>query len=506
MTPMFYRKIEKRNRSKGQAIILITLTFVTLMLFLGIVVDLGQVFIAKAYLRKATDSASLAAAAQFREGRTIPEMEATARQLIKMNGLTADTVVVETCSTTPTDTVLCEKDQTMPKKLVRVTISINYPLTFMTLVNIYSVPLVDTSVSEAASMDVVLVLDISESMAWYDNAGVKPNPPIDPADCNPANTCNPFKYVKSSADYFTQKILNKSAADEEDRMALVTFASGWDGSTTIINIPGSTLNWTTDSAAMTTAIDNLNVYQASFDCADWSAWEGFARITPTPDTDSIPLGPCAQYGPDMHKGDAPYKGLACPFKLVFETNKPEAVSACDTTNIAGGLFIAGNQFSQNKRSKALWVVILLTDGEANATELTSVQAGMSQNQLKKNLPVGFCPSNTWVQGANLVYCQDGHAGVGNPLSKDAEDEALIAANFVGSSTGLHAVIFTIGLGPEVKNKLDLAGNSYGDTFLARVAEIGNDGATGNYFWTNDGSGLQSVFEQIASRIFTRLTQ
>ncbi len=54
----------------------------------------------------------------------------------------------------------------MPKKLVRVTIVMDYPLTFMSLLGIYKVPLTETSISEAASMDVVLVIDMSELMTW----------------------------------------------------------------------------------------------------------------------------------------------------------------------------------------------------------------------------------------------------------------------------------------------------------------------------------------------------
>ena len=44
-----------------------------------------------------------------------------------------------------------------------------------------------------------------------------------------------------------------------------------------------------------------------------------------------------------------------------------AISACNTTNIGGGLRYAGAQFGTEKRMDALWVVVLLTDGAANAS-------------------------------------------------------------------------------------------------------------------------------------------
>jgi Flp pilus assembly protein TadG len=510
------RILRKRQKSTGQAIVLITLTFIVLMLFLGLVVDLGQVFIAKAYLRRATDAASLAAAAQFREGRTPAEMEAAARQIIRMNGLTADTVVVETCTTTPLDPVLCAKDHNMYKKLVRVSIGLSYPLTFMTLANINRVQLNDMSVSEAASMDVVLAIDTSESMTWDAPNG---NNHRDPETCNADNSCQPFKYVKTAAKYLVNKVLNKTAADEEDRMSIAVFSTGWEGKTKMVSL--GTNDWTSDNTVMTNAIDTLSVYSPNIDCANWDAWD--ADATAHINLYDIPLGLCRNYDGDGHHNGNTFLGMQCPRKALHIDDS--SVSACDSTNTGGGLFLAGNQFTRDERDKALWVVILLTDGEANATSLTTDQAPHvgDAHWLMDHTPLGYCPSTDLIQNTNRVYCQDGNTATFNSSASsayDADDYARNAALFVGLPTNQHAIIFTIGLGNEVASKMDTNGKAYGGELLHYIAAVGDDGdpstdpcsglgymtQCGNYFFSSAGSGLQAVFEEIASRIFTRLTQ
>jgi len=85
-------------------------------------------------------------------------------------------------------------------------------------------------------------------------------------------------------------------------------------------------------------------------------------------------------------------------------------------------------------------------------------------------------------------------------------------------------MFAIGLGDTVVNApLDSGGNPYGDTLLRYVGAVGDDGdpstdpctsvaingagySCGNYYFSASGAGLNSVFQQIASRVFTRLAK
>ncbi len=78
-------------------------------------------------------------------------------------------------------------------------------------------------------------------------------------------------------------------------------------------------------------------------------------------------------------------------------------STCTTTNIGGGLQLAGGMFDNGPRPDFLRVVILLTDGAANATTLKSTdnlgaglgaQVYVQDASLISPLPVGYCPQNT----------------------------------------------------------------------------------------------------------------
>jgi Flp pilus assembly protein TadG len=554
-------KTVQRCKTSGQALILIVLTFFGLLFFLGLMIDLGQIFLAKGYLRRAADAASLAAAGQFRQNRDITDMTNAADEVARMNGVAPTSITVQTCdSMGGTDAVLCPLPGDMPKKLVRVTIVMDYPLTFLTLLNLYSVQLTETSVSEAASMDVVLVIDTSESMTFDASFGGGPAgaDPRDASYCNAhyadADACEPFKHVKTAALSFANKILDKDPAKEEDRLAIVTFANGWQPpplGTQVVPMTAS--GWTNDYAVAANAINDpvtgLQVYDPGWPCP-WGLHEG--DVVPDP----IPLGPCRYYGED-----GTYWNLACPWCTDLDNTSGHhvgdlmGISAFTTTDIGGALRLAGSQFAVSKRPDALWVVVLLTDGQANATFATYEDTGDAGNtniyptwvdsslydQLTANLPLGFCPDMDWVgpsDNPNRRYCQDGDVttrhGVGS-ARYDADDFARDQGDFVScpasgtmpachGTKGQGAIIFAIGLGNEILALDDEAPpdqKPYGGALLRYLAAVGDDGNSatdpcateadytkncGNYFWAQHGTDLDKVFEAIYSRIFTRLTQ
>jgi Flp pilus assembly protein TadG len=568
----------RRMRATGQALILIVLTFMGLLLFLGLMVDLGQIFLAKGYLRRAADAGALAAAAQFRESRTIGEMTAAALEVAHINGIDPTTLMVQTCKegNPGPDASLCPDAGDMPRKKVRVTVEIDYPLTFLSLLNIYSVHLVETSVSEAAAMDVVLVIDVSESMTWDNppNSSLEYfDDPANPNVCNQTNTCEPFAHVKSAAADFVTKILDRPlAADEEDRLAIVTFANGWQQ-----NELGTMLamTWTNDRATALASVNNLKVYDpgetdgicpfGSWGCDDVPGPSALDGPSCPSDADDIYTGACLYYSPPEYDPDdkSYYHGLNCARMNDVDTNDglhwdpdPSAISACNTTNIGGGLHYAGAQFGIEKRLDALWVVILLTDGAANASFGTGEDLGTFPPEALKfpgdiggpedfidNLPFGFCPDGTWVGKPAepfRQYCQDDDVDdvhVWNnppPNLYNADDFARDQAKYVAcyatnpaaSCNGIQgqgAVIFTIGLGGEILSlDEDLINGQkpYGASLLRYIAALGDDGdadtdmcetetdyslSCGNYFFAQSGANLNSVFELIYSRIFTRLT-
>jgi hypothetical protein len=582
-------KSRKRIRSAGQALVLIILTFFGLMFFLGLMIDLGQIFLAKGYLRRAADAASLAAAAQFREGQELEDMVAAAKEVARINGVDDPLIEVQTCKEgiPELDDTLCSPPGEMPKKLVRVTVRVAYPMSFLVLLGIKSIDLVESSVSEAAAMDVVLVIDAGESMSWDKSPNENLNYWEDPANatvCNADNTCEPFKDIKAAAETFATAILNKPASEEQDRLSVITFANGWEaGSHGTVALWGQ--NWVNDSSVALdpdTGIPSLTVYDpgATTICPfDVYACDGALKTACPATPEDIPTGPCtyAYYsdpaaippGTDKYV----YGRLNCARVWDVETadgagwtGKPEAISACTTTNIGGAMRRAGEQFTYNKRLDALWVVVVLTDGAANATFGTKGDldgsgdnalftlinpTGLDPEDFIPNLPLGFCPNGTWIgRGTgnnNRMYCQDGdvddyHSMLTNPELYDADDFARDQTRFVACSAtnpsgtclkikGQGAIIFTIGLGDEIIDMVDEDPNiaerkPYGGSLLRFMAALGDDGdaatdpcastlyATGqlpyeqncgNYFHSPDVTKLDSVFEMIYSRIFTRLT-
>jgi hypothetical protein len=227
----------------------------------------------------------------------------------------------------------------------------------------------------------------------------------------------------------------------------------------------------------------------------------------------------------------------------------------------------------------VWVVVLLTDGAANAS-----QAGLNAD----GDPVvnAFCPPAWWSEpfcrdsdtdyrrtvldpdewGRTEPYNPNNHYNAGDPYGEyDADDFARDMADYVSCAArmedaaewcrdslnyneglgGQGALLYSIGLGQQVIVRYDSVADEYvysgGDALLRYIANVGIDGDPnpaptgqpedpcedvpppdldpltglgpgndsyncGNYYFSETGAGLASVFESIASRVFTRLTQ
>jgi hypothetical protein len=173
------RLLQRRSGSaaeSGQAIIILALGFIALVAFVGIVTDVSLMFVRYSTLSRAVDSAAIAAAGQMRSDRSFGEVGLAARQFVEFHGLDPEQVLVETCQTAPKidhdnnpttpdvkDPGLCPPDQ---RKLVRVTATINSPTIFMRLLGFSDILLTAVAVSETAVLDVVILMDVSESMLF----------------------------------------------------------------------------------------------------------------------------------------------------------------------------------------------------------------------------------------------------------------------------------------------------------------------------------------------------
>ncbi len=523
---------------RGQALILIALAFVGLAAFIGLAIDAGILFSQIGHLRRATDAAALAAANQFREGRTGNEIQAAANEFINLNSLNPATAQVFVCrdyfnpATTPPsmhDPNLCPPPGEPPRKYVRVRAQMPVNFAFLPIIGWNSVNIFAESVSEAASIDLVLVLDTSASMTWdlctdgIDNDawreiqltgapdGVADDciPPAgtgkvgqvaedDPLVCNenrnlriatgdsstypPANDCHPFEEVRNAS-----KGLLGQMRFPFDRMAIITFAQLADVEISLEN--GD--NW-----------------------FDINQTLDYLSVAPEP---PVGIEPCVptRWGVGIDP------------------------RGCTSTNTAEGLRYAGNQFGYYKRDEAVWIVIILSDGGANAALKTGGNPSLVDDWLCPGSPL----APAWIQ----PYCRDPDGATrhdGSDPLYDVEDAAMDFADFVGcpdsmspqpaacSLPGQGAVIFSIGLGDKLINAPPSSCDPYysgscdpdlGEQLLRYIAGVGddNDPATppsqdpcngvaagtscGNYYFSPTGAGLMDVFEAIASRIFTRLT-
>jgi Flp pilus assembly protein TadG len=491
-------KINKRFRKMdgGQVLVIVALSMVVLIAIMGLALDVGTIFIDNARLRRAVDAAALAAALQIREGYNPANLEPAAKDFLNLNRIhwtSIDVVYCDLVTNTPAD--LCSSTGGLPRKLVRVYVEADAYLNFLAVLGINQVQISATATSETASIDMVLVIDRSESMTYNYAVGqvnADGKQMRDPSVCNdPAihspqgypGDCEPFNTVKDSAI----KFVNRFMFEPYDRVAVVTFDKD----------PHMNLHFTTDKTDVITTIENLTVYPG----------EGVY--------DSGGGNPSRLYAAN---GD--YLGLQCPFAfhpaVPGDTNNP---SPCTTTNIGGALLDAGNEFSaphpgEVVRQNSLWVVVLLTDGVANAG-----YGGDPQQY--------YCPDGTWFgQGTVPFLCNDAigatrHTYTDPPINYDAEDFAYDKADFVGTPLnpaiiGQNAYIYTIGLGPQVtlRSRVDCSskdingncliddGTKLGEKFLKYAAQVGR----GIYYPAPTTAELDVIFQSIANNIATILTK
>lgn len=497
----------KKRLSKmqhGQVLVVVAFAIVGIVAIMGLALDVGSMLIEYGRLRRAVDSAALAAALQIRQGYNPADLAPAASDFLKLNGFDTTSVTVEYCdllTNTPAD--LCPNP---PRKLVRVTAAASAQLNFLAVIGITSVPIAATATSQTASIDMVLVIDRSESMTYDSKTGQLTNgvQMRDPSVCNAAATspqgyvgdCEPFNTVKDSAI----KFVNKFMFEPYDRVAVVTFDKD----------PHVDLHFESVKATVISTIAGLTVYQG-----DESIGVP-AGVYPNgnPSRYYDPIGNYVEpithaltyYGlPDNPNGR--YLGFQCPMALIpNDISNPFYLNPqqCTTTNLGGGLLDAAREFSTGTpRPTSLWVVVLLTDGVANA--------GYDSH----TPPNFFCPPGTRINDPTYpFYCNDAktniipanrHSPLGSP-NYDAEDYAYDEADAVGLPTdqgGQNAYLYTIGLGPQVTLASPIDGTPLGENFLRYAAEtVGN----GKYYNAPSAADLSLIFQSIANNIATVLTK
>jgi hypothetical protein len=552
--------------------VLIALAFIGLVAFIGLAIDSGILFAHLGHLRRAVDAAALSAANQIREATSIEKIRSSAQQLILLNlpaGSAVDDLLVEveTCESSGNSIPGCTIDEPR-RKLAWVEATLEVQLAFLPIVGFGTIPLTAEAISEAASIDLVLVIDNSTSMAydaacdddddedgdgnkdndcrypeqykWPGNEGLAPNPvpctgqvnPDDPcmdgivefdlpddyfsypSVCNFFGNCEPFEKVRSAAETLVSEMYQ-----DYDQIALVTFnryagkitPDGSEGTDLETPLHEPNMNLTIDKDEATAAIRAMRVY------------------------------PNIEYG-DVCDADA-------------WTNQGDP-SGCMRTNHAAGLMIASRvldtAINPSARDESVKVVVLLSDGLTNA----AYDMGSYPWPAPSDPISWICHTDWWrdpEDGTRMAdnyyapFCTDGdpetgYDGVYNLQIRDDPDNyarryadylACLPADEAGEDVcaaggGIGAVIFAIGLGDGVTNYTYEGGSVpsgvVGEELLRYIANVGYDGSPkddpssnpclyaptgvdrcGNYYYTDDPTKLQQIFSDIADRIFTRLT-
>jgi hypothetical protein len=495
-----------KNSEKGQAIILIAFAIIGLIAIVGLMTDSGMLLVEYARLKRGIDAAAIGAAQQFRKDFNVNDLRLASQEFLKFNQSDVitdpsdpDHIKIEICETDPTDTVLCAAPR---RKLVRVTATREVTFGFMRIVGFNSTRITATSIGEAASLDIVLVIDTSASMAYQtvpDSLGDTilsdpGDPGDDPIACNQSHNCEPLESVKNVALQF----VNNNLFFPYDRVAIVTMTSQNFGGFRNPEVLLSLTDNLDDSGNLTDtvqqAIDSIKVLEPQ-DC-------------------DTAFGVCVQR--DV-AGD--YIRQDCP---ALAAHNP---SSCTSSNIGGALLMAGSEFARTgfMREDSFWVVIALVGGPANATNsfgtLTDING---DNYPDDPLAFGFCPSTTWV----APFCRDALASTRHyknidgtfPADYDAEDYARDQADWLADPVdGNGVTVFTIGLGDLVRNApqgdpdageilLQYIAENAGDTIDPITGLITVTANHGFYRYSPDTSGLAAIFAAIAENILTRISQ
>ncbi len=564
MSNIFNRLLQKREQ--GQILVIMGLIFIGLVAVIGLAIDLGLVFVAHSRLNRAVDAAALAATSEFKRNYRINDMRAAAEQMLKLNDIDETNTLdidIDTCTTRPGDTELCTNP---PRKLVRVIVQQNVPLYFLSVVGVRFAPLEVRSLSEAASLDVMVVVDRSQSMTenapdgstYQDPKICNESDPIGLSNSSPSfdgtftqgpdglpGECHPFEEVKWASVSFVNRL-----NFEFDRLGIVVFdrlphigetihGVGYPGLPLTGGIPDnpSTPNNESEIAAATVidAVKAMEVYEGSGLCP-WTTDDKMNKIDPFSGEE---IGPGdARYNEPgliekwpndenrepcrLYRGDWTYfETMDCP----NINHPPRDPSRCLTSNLGGGLALAGNALAGNYgvyapylpytpvvRRESVWVIIMVTDGLANA--------GYNPDPL--------CPSYTWTR---WPQCRDKDPYTRHDESEtylyDGDDYARDMADIVASNS---VFIFSIGLGekvnqrddrswapancvpfsidPDASSKNCSAGQELLGYFAIGAAKAVNEPTFAGTFYNvgSDANKLEQVFLDIYNKLTTKLAK
>jgi len=518
-------------RERGQAIVITAIAFMAILAFTGLVTDAGTLYLNFTRLKRGLDAAAVAAANNIKDS-SLPvaqrnaNIREAAREMLALNNI-ADIYSLQTFTCDdgglPADFAsLCPAPGEDQRKLAWVQATQISPVYFLQLFGVNNIPITTHSVGEAASIDVVLVIDTSESMGSA-TGGYDAN--FNPAACNAANNCQPLRQAKDAAKSMIDKLF-----DGYDRIAIVTF----DFSATIHDPDLATsIVLESDHTLVKAALDAITLH------------------------DDLDLNTI------IASGKNPLLGELNPLDLnndgAYPGGSPSGFGDSILSTCTGcGMRIAGNILSDQGRVDSVWVIVILSDGATNLSDLPD--SADVNNPVPAGYIYGFCggdptfpnPNRMWDRPwctdsdpstrhcgpfhADATECPPGAIWVGNNSPPyDVEDYArditdrvalIYSANANEPTGGEEIAIYTIGLG-----KAAAPPDYDGEMMLRYMANIGDDSirnpipddgadafppdpcesvgpqtSCGQYYYAPSPIFLTQIFEKIAGSIFTRISQ
>jgi hypothetical protein len=543
-----------RARTRGQTLAIFAIAFLGLAVTLGLAIDIGAIYVQFDHLKRAVDAAALSAAAQYRKGISSAEMELAAKEFLSLNNIDPDRLTVHVWNCEQVYAAVPDIDQDFidfcppqesanHRKLVWVQATVDTDMYFLRLIGIDTIPLTTNAIGEGAPIDLMMIIDTSSSMT-YDAAcgdGVNDDPDDDlvaddgcgELDLPGAKACGPVPHLGNGVDDDNDGVIDDGCPGGPNPVVFPPIAGAhrddYYRDQAICNAAAPLAGFPPGAQTACQPFEDVR-YAAKefigqlFDPFDHVGLVTFAQsATLRQSINTVNSINNALVNLDLLRVNSdPSQTPACGYHT---TGDP---SGCTSTNIGGGLKLAGLDYA-NGRDNVLWIAVLITDGAANSSD-------GSPNQ--------FCPASSWP----FPFCRDSsastrHAG-GDP-DYDTSDFAYDWGDFLGllPESGQGAVTFSIGLGPLTVCTGGVytpasGGNPHtcsapftqgdpdaGEVFLRYLSDAGDNGvinapndpcysggsprtsgeSCGNYYFAPSGSELLDILQDIADRIFTRLT-
>jgi hypothetical protein len=561
-----------RYFSKGedaQALVIVALVFFALLAFVGLLTDVGSIYVTYSRLKNAVDSAAVAAANNIKyphsdyNERKLKITEA-AREILLLEHVTdVSTLLVYLCGDAdlpPDFAAICPGANESPRKLAWVQATEAVPVYFLRIFGVQSINMTTSAVGEAATVDLVLVFDTSESMG-KDTPGYNANN-FDPSSCNWYNDCYPLWQAKDAAKHLVNNLFqgyDQVAIVTFDYRAQTIFALGQDIGDDDGNFDGDVYD----------AIDHyVNLHDdAPTALLDWYiSWKylGFHHpMNPIfPDdrdgdgADPDPLMPCTDLDHDLYDDNDPSQPCDDDYKLdAYDWNNngnhtddpacpnggttPECTSILSTCT-GCGIRLGTSILGEYGRPNGVWVVVFLSDGIANLSDTHD-----TNSNVPASFNYGYCGDSADSDSFWSSYCIDwnGSGSVGRycidsnsstcppgsnytntskPYSVEdyaydmVDDAALLVSENENEPLGQNIIMYAVGLG----------GAESGEAILRYMANVGDEGSRGNdacnplppatpappktncgnYYYAPSGAYLNQIFESIANRIFTKISR